>query len=166
MQDKGTVKWKQKWVETGINWSILISYLAGKCPFLAPNGHHHERSINVFSDIEENINIAFASLRFDTLAITAPHYSKSSGAFSVPEYQIIDSWDRILLIFFVPLIVEELILCFVFDSLGTIKFVFLSPLDSWRTHALVFLHSFDGWGTNTLVCLRSFDSLGTKICFS
>ena len=29
--------------------SILINCLVGKCPFPAPNGHHHERDINVFS---------------------------------------------------------------------------------------------------------------------
>jgi hypothetical protein len=36
-------------------------------------------------DIKKNINIAFDSLRFNTLAITAPHYSISSGAFAVSE---------------------------------------------------------------------------------
>jgi hypothetical protein len=33
--------------EVGRNWinlSIFINCLAGKCPFLGPNGHHHERS--------------------------------------------------------------------------------------------------------------------------
>jgi hypothetical protein len=35
--------------ETGINRSILINCQAGKCPFPGPNGHHHERSINIFS---------------------------------------------------------------------------------------------------------------------
>jgi hypothetical protein len=37
-------------------------------------------------DIEENIIIkAFALLRFDTLAITVPHYSISRGVFAVSE---------------------------------------------------------------------------------
>jgi hypothetical protein len=47
---KGTVyNEKEKWVETSINRSISINCLVGKCPFSAPNGHHHERCINVFS---------------------------------------------------------------------------------------------------------------------
>ncbi len=40
---------KMKGVETVINRSVLISCLAGKCLFPAHNGHHHERSINVFN---------------------------------------------------------------------------------------------------------------------
>jgi hypothetical protein len=37
-------------------------------------------------DIKENIIIeAFTSLHLDTLAITAPHYSISKGAFAVSE---------------------------------------------------------------------------------
>jgi hypothetical protein len=39
---------KQSLVETGINRSILINCVVGKCPFPAPNGHYHERSINGF----------------------------------------------------------------------------------------------------------------------
>ncbi len=35
--------------ETDINRSIFKNCLVGKCPFQAPNGHHHEKSINVFS---------------------------------------------------------------------------------------------------------------------
>ncbi len=34
---KGTVYWKQRGVETGINRSIFINCLAGKCHFPAPN---------------------------------------------------------------------------------------------------------------------------------
>jgi hypothetical protein len=44
---------KQRWVETGINRCILINYLAGKCPFSAPNGQHHERSINVLASLAQ-----------------------------------------------------------------------------------------------------------------
>jgi hypothetical protein len=40
---------KLRWVETDINRSIFINCLVAKCPFPAPNGHHHERSMNVFS---------------------------------------------------------------------------------------------------------------------
>ncbi len=40
---------KSEVVETGINRSILMNYLAGKCPIQGPNGHHHEKSKNVFS---------------------------------------------------------------------------------------------------------------------
>ncbi len=40
---------KTEGVKTDINRSIMINSLAGKCPFPAPNGHHHESSINVFS---------------------------------------------------------------------------------------------------------------------
>ncbi len=34
---------------TGINRSILMNCVAGKCLFPGPNGYHHEMSINVFS---------------------------------------------------------------------------------------------------------------------
>ncbi len=38
-----------KGVKIGINRSIMMSSLAGKCSLPCPQGHHHERSINVFS---------------------------------------------------------------------------------------------------------------------
>jgi hypothetical protein len=41
---------KHRWIETDINRSIFVNCLAGKYPFPGPNGHHYERSINVFSD--------------------------------------------------------------------------------------------------------------------
>jgi hypothetical protein len=44
---KGTVKWRRRGAETGINRSILISWFVGKCSFSALKGHHHERSKNV-----------------------------------------------------------------------------------------------------------------------
>jgi hypothetical protein len=47
---KGTVQWELRWVKIGINRSIMMSSLAGKCPILCPKGYHHERSINVLSD--------------------------------------------------------------------------------------------------------------------
>jgi hypothetical protein len=34
-------------VETGINRSISINCLVDKCPFPAPNGHHHERRARI-----------------------------------------------------------------------------------------------------------------------
>ncbi len=47
---KGTVQWELRWVKIGINRSIMMFSLAGKCPIFCPKGHHHERSINVLSD--------------------------------------------------------------------------------------------------------------------
>ncbi len=41
MRTKGGKNWYQSYVQS----------LAGKCPLPCPKGHHHERSINVFSDI-------------------------------------------------------------------------------------------------------------------
>jgi hypothetical protein len=46
---KGTVQREPRWVKIGINRSIMMSSLAGKCPLLCPKGHHHERNINVLS---------------------------------------------------------------------------------------------------------------------
>ncbi len=46
---KGTVQWELRWDKIVINRSILMYSFAGKCPLPCPNGHHHERSINVFS---------------------------------------------------------------------------------------------------------------------
>jgi hypothetical protein len=46
---KGTVQWELRWVKIGISQSILMYSFAGNCPLQCPNGHHHERSIYVFS---------------------------------------------------------------------------------------------------------------------
>ncbi len=40
---------KMRCVETGINRSVLIICLVGRCPFPALKGHHHDRIINVLS---------------------------------------------------------------------------------------------------------------------
>jgi hypothetical protein len=46
---KGTVQWHGRGVKIGINRSILRYSLASKCPSPCLNGHHHKRSINIFS---------------------------------------------------------------------------------------------------------------------
>jgi hypothetical protein len=46
---KGTVQWELRWVKIGINRFIMMYSLASKFPLPCPKGHHHERSINVFS---------------------------------------------------------------------------------------------------------------------
>ncbi len=45
----GTVQWELRGVKIGINRSLMMHSLAGKCPLPCPKGHLHERSINVFS---------------------------------------------------------------------------------------------------------------------
>ena len=46
---KDTVQWELRGVKIGINRSLMMYSLAGKCHLPCPKGHHHERSINVFS---------------------------------------------------------------------------------------------------------------------
>ncbi len=46
---KGTVQRELRGVKIGINRSLMMYSLAGKCHLPCPKGHHHERSINVFS---------------------------------------------------------------------------------------------------------------------
>jgi hypothetical protein len=46
---KGTVQWQLRGVKISFNQSILMNSLVGKCPSPCPNGHHQERSINIFS---------------------------------------------------------------------------------------------------------------------
>jgi hypothetical protein len=46
---KGSVQWELNGIKIGINRSIMLFSLAGKCPLPCPKGHRHERSINVFS---------------------------------------------------------------------------------------------------------------------
>jgi hypothetical protein len=44
---KGTVQRELRWVKIGINRTVRINCIAGKCHLPCPKGHHHERSINV-----------------------------------------------------------------------------------------------------------------------
>jgi hypothetical protein len=46
---KGTVQRELRWVKIGINRTARINCIAVKCPLPCPNGHHHERKINVLS---------------------------------------------------------------------------------------------------------------------
>jgi hypothetical protein len=43
----GTVQRELRWVKIGINRTVRINCIAGKCHLPCPKGHHHERSINV-----------------------------------------------------------------------------------------------------------------------
>jgi hypothetical protein len=45
----GSVQWELRRVKIGINRSLMMHSLASKCPLPCAKGHHHERSINVFS---------------------------------------------------------------------------------------------------------------------
>ena len=47
---KGTVQRELRWVKIGINRTVRINCIAGKCHLPCPKGHHHERSINVLGD--------------------------------------------------------------------------------------------------------------------
>ncbi len=44
---KGTVQRELRWVKIGINRTVRINCIAGKCHLPCPKGHHHERSINI-----------------------------------------------------------------------------------------------------------------------
>jgi hypothetical protein len=46
---KNTVQRKLREIKIGINRAVWINCLAGKCHLPRPIGHHHERSINIFS---------------------------------------------------------------------------------------------------------------------
>jgi hypothetical protein len=45
----GTVQWELKGVKIGVNRSIMMYSLPGKCSLPCPKGYHHDWSINVFS---------------------------------------------------------------------------------------------------------------------
>jgi hypothetical protein len=47
---KGTVQWELRWVKIGINRTVRINCIAGKCHLPCPKGHHHEMSINQGDD--------------------------------------------------------------------------------------------------------------------